>query len=98
MCIATFKLKLGSNKIYKAKTHGYIAADIYSCTDNTCMKISFLCIYLRGGGEQFTSGGQGGFRHRRNCSEHTSSASHPPLSKSHDGSQYASPVGLYTSH
>ena len=36
--------------------------------------------------------------HCTGCSEHSSLTGHPPLLISHDGSQYASPVGLKTLH
>lgn len=43
-------------------------------------------------------GGQGALTHCTSFSVHCSLSEHPPLSKSHDGSQNASPVGLYTLH
>jgi len=48
--------------------------------------------------EHFTTGGQGALTHVTFSSEHVSLSAHPPLSRSHDGSQNASPVGLNTLH
>lgn len=49
-------------------------------------------------GWHFTTGGQGALTHWTSCSEHVSFDAHPPLSRSHDGSQNASPVGWNTLH
>lgn len=49
-------------------------------------------------GRHFTTGGQGALTHCTSCSEHVSFDAHPPLSRSHDGWQNASPVGWNTSH
>ena len=48
--------------------------------------------------EHSTTGGQGALTHCTVSSEHVSLAEHPPLSRSHDGSQNASPVGSNTLH
>jgi len=49
-------------------------------------------------GMHFTTGGQGALGHFTVCSEHFWLVEHPPLSRSHDGSQYASPVDSETLH
>ena len=43
-------------------------------------------------------GGQGALTHCTSSSEHFSLAEHPPLFRSQDGSQNASPVGLKILH
>ena len=46
-----------------------------------------------------TTGGHGSILHgTRYCNEHVSLSAHPPLSISHDGSQYGRPVGSCTLH
>ena len=63
------------------------------------MSLSMLtCIYTIALHWHSTSGGHGALRHVTFFSEHVSLSSHPPLSKSHDGSQNVSPVGWYTLH
>ena len=45
-----------------------------------------------------TTRGQGAFTHITSCNEHDWLLGHPPLLMLHDGSQYASRVGLKTLH
>ena len=48
--------------------------------------------------EHSTTGGHGAPAHVTFLSEHVSLSAHPPLSRSHDGSQNGSPVGSYILH
>ena len=55
-------------------------------------------MYLPVVGVHCTAGGQGALTHVTLTSEHISPSEHPPLSRSHDGSQNGLPVGSYTLH
>ena len=57
------------------------------CIRGTVMQACLLGVHL-------TMGGHGALTHCTSSSEHFSLAEHPPLSRSQDGSQNASPVGL----